>query len=417
MDEKTRNDLAIFRFSLIAPLTNGTLQKPMREYLEEICAKKYEVPGLGLREFSPSTLRHWLYCYNKYGFDGLRKELRSDRGQFRTLSAEAQQFIMELLKASPKMKASSIYEQMLAAQLLGTPSLSTIQRFVKRVRNTLTEPDIERRRYECEFANDCWQSDVCFGPDLIVDGKKKKAYLIALLDDASRLVVHSQFFFEENYLSLEATLRQALLKRGIPKKLFVDNGKLFRSRQLQLICARLGIALSFTRPYSPASKGKIERYFRTLRGQFLDCLDIQDITSIEHLNQLLYSYVETTYNIRPHSSLGGQTPMERFLKDQERLRFVSGIHLNEAFLHSVTRRATKDAVVSVKKVAFEVPQIYCGQQVEILFTPQDLNHVFLQPPHGGERIRIEPVQLIDNSRIPRKQNQHGSIDFSQFVKE
>jgi hypothetical protein len=102
---------------------------------------------------------------------------------------------------------------------------------------------------------------------------------------------------------------------------------------------------------------------------------------------------------------------------QERLRFVSGIHLNEAFLHSVTRRATKDAVVSVKKVAFEVPQVYCGQQVEILFTPQDLNHLFLQPPHGGERIRIEPVQLIDNSRIPRKQNQHGSIDFSQFVKE
>lgn len=116
------------------------------------------------------------------------------------------------------------------------PFLSTMQRFVRNLRSTLIEPEIERRRYECKFANDCWQSDVCVGPYLLI---------------------------------LEETFRQALLKRGIPKKLFVDNGKVFQSQQLQLICARLGIAVSVARPYSPASKGKIERYFRTFRDQFL----------------------------------------------------------------------------------------------------------------------------------------------------
>lgn len=117
------------------------------------------------------------------------------------------------------------------------------------------------------------------GPILTLDGKKKRTYLIALLDDASRLVIRCEFFFEENYLALEATFRQALPERGIPKKLFVDSGRIFRSQQLQLICTRLGIVLSYTRPFSPASKGKAERYFRTFREQFLDCLETQEITS------------------------------------------------------------------------------------------------------------------------------------------
>lgn len=109
--------------------------------------------------------------------------------------------------------------------------------------------------------------------------------------------------------------------------------------------------------------------------------------------------------------------MERFLKDQERLRFVDSSYLNEAFLYSVTRRATKDAVVSLKNIAFEVPHIYCDQKVEILFTPHGLSHAFLLLPYGGERIRIESIRIIDNSRIPRKQNQRESIDFTQFTKE
>ena len=281
MDKNTKTELALFRFSLIAPLVNGSCEKSQKEYLEEICAKRYDVPGLGNREFSTTTVRYWLSLYRRYGLDGLKTKPRNDQGRFRHLSFEAQEFIKESLKASPGQTAIMIHQDLLNSRLSDKPSLSTVSRFVRQLRNTLTEPEIERKRYECRFANDCWQSDIMVGPYLLIDGKKLKTYLIAFMDDASRLIVHSQFFFTENYLALEETLRQALLKRGIPKKIFVDNGKVYQSLQLRLICARLGITLSFARPYSPSSKGKIERFFRTLRNSFLSQLDISDISSFE----------------------------------------------------------------------------------------------------------------------------------------
>lgn len=412
MNEETRTKLALFRFSLIAPLVNGSTDRTAREYLEEICAKPYDVPGFGQREFSTSTLKHWLYAYRKHGLDGLKKAHRTDQGKFRTLSSEAQEFIMEDLKANPGRTALAIYQDLVNARLADIPSLSTVQRFVRNLRSTLIEPEIERRRYECKFANDCWQSDVCVGPYLLVGGKKKRTYLIAILDDASRLIVHSQFFFQGNYLALEETFRQALLKRGIPKKLFVDNGKVFQSQQLQLICARLGIAVSFARPYSPASKGKIERYFRTFRDQFLSQLDLREVSSLEVLNKLNLAFTEETYNRRPHSSLQGKSPIDRFLEDQDKLQFPSHAQLERQFLHEVKRRVTKDAIVSLDKVAYEVPQIYCGCQVKILFSPYDSSQVYLVPPGEETSIRIDPVRTVDNSQIPRKQNLRKPLDYT-----
>ncbi|MGI6036171.1 MAG: DDE-type integrase/transposase/recombinase [Limnochordia bacterium] len=408
MDDKTRTELALFRFSLIAPLVSGTLQGSAKEYIEEACAKRYDVPGLGQREFSPATLKHWLSTYRRYGLEGLKKQPRSDRGHFRRLTAEAQQLIKETLKASPKRSAVAVYQDVLAANLTNPPSLSTVQRFIKQTKDALVEPEIERRRFECRFANDCWQSDVCIGPYLLLDGKKKKTYLVAILDDASRLIVHSEFFFEESYLTLEATLRRAFLKRGIPKKLFVDNAKIYHTVQLRLICARLGISLSFCRPYSPASKGKIERYFRTFRGQCLDSLDVTSVSSLDELNRLNTAYFEGMYNQRPHSSLEGDSPIERFLRDQDQLRFATEVQLEHIFLHEVKRSVTKDATISLNRVIFEVPQIYCGRQVTVLYRPKDLSHAYLQS--DSQLIPIEPVRTIDNAQIPRKQN----IDYTRF---
>lgn len=414
MDKNTKTELALFRFSLIAPLVNGSCEKSQKEYLEEICAKRYDVPGLGNREFSTTTVRYWLSLYRRYGLDGLKTKPRNDQGRFRHLSFEAQEFIKESLKASPGQTAIMIHQDLLNSRLSDKPSLSTVSRFVRQLRNTLTEPEIERKRYECRFANDCWQSDIMVGPYLLIDGKKLKTYLIAFMDDASRLIVHSQFFFTENYLALEETLRQALLKRGIPKKIFVDNGKVYQSLQLRLICARLGITLSFARPYSPSSKGKIERFFRTLRNSFLSQLDISDISSFDELNKLNTAYIEGTYNQRPHSSLNGLSPIERFLQDKEHLRFVEASRIQRDFLHEVKRRVSKDATISLNRKIFEVPQIYCSHQVKILYSPYDLSFAYISPPEGGELIRIYPVRTVENSMIPRKQNLREPIDYTRL---
>jgi putative transposase len=248
---------------------------------------------------------------------------------------------------------------------------------------------------------------------LLIDGKKRCTYLIAFLDDASRLLVHGQFFFEENSASLQSVLKQAILKRGIPKRIFADNGKIFDSLHLRLICASLGIVLSHARPYSPASKGKVERMFRTVRMQFLNSLDLTEIDSLDTLNSRFAAYIESSYNITVHSSLNGLTPMARYRRDAERFRFVSSKDLLEQiFLREIYRKVNLDSTIVLSKHVYEVPQRFIGQSVTIRFDSEDLSRVFLKPDDSSDLIPVFPVKSVDNSRMRRKQNQKQQIDFA-----
>lgn len=178
-----------------------------------------------------------------------------------------------------------------------------------------------------------------------------------------------------------------------------------------MICASLGIILIHSRPFSPSSKGKIERAFRTIREQFIASLD-PDICSLEELNTTFLSYTESTYNVRIHKSLNGQTPKERFLKDKDRLRFVSSMeHLEKVFLHEASRKVKKDATISLLNKVFEVPQALIDQTITVRFDSEDLSKVYVKVGEPPSLLTVYPVRPIDNSRIIRKQNQRQQIDF------
>jgi putative transposase len=261
MDPKIQTELALFKFSLIAPIINGTVEGPIKSYLENVCAKNYSIPGHGVKDLSPNTVRRWLADYRRFGLEGLKRKSRNDKGNSRCLTSDIAQSIKEFKSICPYKTATTIFTELLAGGFLGTTvSLSTVQRFLRKF-DCPCDPDIERKRFVFEFANDCWQTDALIGPYLLINGKKLGTHLIVFLDDASRLLVHGQFFFEENSACLQSVLKQAILKRGIPKRIFADNGKIFDSLQLRLICASLGIFFSHARPYSPASKGKVELMF------------------------------------------------------------------------------------------------------------------------------------------------------------
>ncbi len=414
MDEKTRNELALFRFSLIAPLVNQTVTGTAKDYLEQVCARPHQVPGMGLKELSPNTVRRWLFDYRHHGLEGLKRKPRNDRGLSRTLNAEMAQAIKEMKMLNPHKTATCIYHTLLSDGALGSPpvSLSTVQRFIRNL-DIPAEDVVERKRFAFEFANDCWQADTLFGVYLNVDGKKKRTFLMALLDDCSRLLLHGEFFFEENTHNLQTVFKKAILKRGLPKKLFCDNAKVYDSLQLKLICASLGIILVHGRPYSPASRGKIERMFRTVRMQFLESLDLAEIDSLEALNAKFLSYAESTYNQRPHSGLQGCSPMDRYLKDKATLRFVSCPEsLEQVFLHEVNRKVKKDATISLFNRVFEVPQSLIGLSIKVRFDPEDLSKVFLQAGEPPELVTAYPVRPVENARIIRKQNIRPKIDFS-----
>lgn len=418
MDESLKQKIALFRYSLIAPLVTETFAQPTaREYLEDVCSKKYDTPRGTKEEFAPETLKEWLRNYRKYGIDGLYPKGRSDKGKSRKLPDEAKEFIVSSKANFPRRSAKAIYQELIAKGYIGYTdiSLSTVQRFISKadISKIKLEP-VDRRCFEFEFANECWQSDISVGPYLTIDGRKHKTYIIAIIDDATRLIIHSQAFFSDNLLALLSVFKNGVAKRGIPKKLFVDNGKVYKSDQMQFVCASLGTILCYARPFSPESKGKIERWFKTLQDQWMNVIDWASFKSLDELNVSLTHYVEEDYNNRIHSAIGAK-PMDKFLSHIERIRFVgSKQELDYIFLYRISRKVKNDATVSIDNLLFEVPMKYIGDRINIRYDPSSLDKAFIFSEDGKLMDTIYPVKKIDNSRIRRNENVKP-MDFSCFT--
>lgn len=387
-----------------------------KEYLSDVCSKRYDTPCGEKKEYSPETLKDWLRVYRKYGIDGLYPKRRSDKGKHRKLSKEAKEYIVNTKISFPKKSAKAIYHELIAKGYISYEniSLSTIQRFISKAgisRKKLAP--VDRRAFEFEFANECWQSDISVGPYLTIDGKKHKTYIIAIIDDATRLVIHCEAFFLDNLTALLSVFKKGVSKRGIPKKLFVDNGKVYRSDQMQFICASLGTILCFARPYSPESKGKIERWFKALKDQWASVIDLLSFNSLDELNDSLTRYVENDYNTRIHSATDA-TPIDKFLSHIEHLRFISSKQeLDYIFLYRVSRKVRNDATISIDTVLFEVPMKYVGDRLSIRYDPTCLDKTYIFSDDGKVMDTVNPLKKIDNSKIRRNQNTKP-MDFSCF---
>lgn len=292
--------------------------------------------------------------------------------------------------------------------------MSTVQRFISK--SNLSSHKIEavdRKAFEFEYPNECWQSDISVGPYLNIGSKKYKTHIIAILDDSSRLIIHAEAFFNDNLLSLLSVFKKAVAKRGIPKKLFVDNGKVYKSNQMQFICANLGTILSFARPYSPQSKGKIERWFRTLQDQWMNVINWNDFSSIEELNGSLFKYVEEDYNSKIHSSIK-EKPIDKFIRHIDLIKFIPTKQaLDYIFLYRVNRKARKDATISIQTIFFEVPLKYVGDTLNIRYDPTCMDKAYIFSEENLLLDTIYPVNKIDNSKIRREHN-FKDVDFSSF---
>jgi hypothetical protein len=228
-------------------------------------------------------------------------------------------------------------------------------------------------------------------------GTSTQAKLIAFIDDASRLVPHGQFFFSENTDNLIVALQRALYKRGIPQTLYVDNGAIYTSQEINQICARLGIVLCHTPVRDGAAKGKIERFFRTVRDQFL--LQKLDLSSLEVLNRQFHPWLENDYNARVHSTLQ-MKPIDRFGLDLQRIRFLDPMAANdELFYLEDTRSVRKDNTFSVGAIRYEAPRDLSGRQIEVRFNRANPDRivVFYKGERMGEATRLD---FLANDRPP-----------------
>lgn len=410
MTEEMKQQVAVFRFGIIHEFVGLTrLDHGKREeFLREKCDRKWVIPGSSKTRLARSTILRWIRLYTKScgKLESLYPKERNDSGRVRALDDETCLALIDLRRQMPKIPAIQLIRIMEERNLVtgGHPlNLTTVYRFLHSHNLMAKEQGIpaDRRKFEAELPNDLWQSDVMHGPPLSVGGKQRKSYLIAFIDDHSRLIPHGQFYFSEGLSCFMDAFSRALLKRGLPMKLYVDNGSAFRSRQLEYTTAALGIALVHARPYLPQGKGKIERFFKTVQTQFLPAFTG---ATLEEVNAAFEKWLDE-YHGRCHSSTG-QSPFKRFTRNMHCLRAAPD-NLRDYFRKTVRRRVNRDRSVVVDRRLFEAPVELIGQNVEILYhdeTPEQVEIRSSGKSHGF----LRQVDLHVNSRVKRDKN--GQIE-------
>ena len=271
-DTDYRQAVALFRYGLIADLVHlppGT--KGLYRRIEEKAEIAYTIPGSTRTHVAPETIRHWLKCYRAGGFDALLPKPRADRGQSRTLPPTVVERLLSIKESNPALSVRLVIREALAGEELA-PGLSlapsTVHRLLSRhglMRKDPEQPsERDRRRFAFARAGELWMSDVMHGPSVLVEGRsKRKTYLIAFLDDATRVIPYAAFALSENTATFLPLLKQAIVRRGFPARFYVDNGSNYRSHHLALVCAKLGIALIHARPFQPQGKAWVAYYTST----------------------------------------------------------------------------------------------------------------------------------------------------------
>jgi transposase InsO family protein len=412
MTENKNERIAAFRFGLIHEFVNGPHLSwdEKKQLVQQKCDRKWIIPYSNRTRVSKNTLYRWIRRYRKSGgkIQSLYPGKRSDRGRARKLDEET---ICAIIKArkqradiSVPMLVEDLKNQLIVPRRMG---LTTVYRLLHQnglMQNQSAAQD--RRKYEAELPNDIWQSDVMHGPMVMVNERRRKTYLIAFIDDHSRLVPFARFYLSENLISFMDAFEKALLKRGLPRKLYVDNGAAYRSHKLEFTCASLAIALIHARPYKPQGKGKIERFFKSVRTGFLPQADT---ASLQRLNQCLSNWLDNSYHQRKHTATG-MTPFQRFTRQLACIRKPPS-NLKDHFRKAVYRTVAKDRTITLDGKLFEAPVALIGKRVLLLYHEHEHGNIeafWEQKSYGN----LVPVDLHVNCRVKRDRNKNTELHSS-----
>lgn len=393
MEDARRREIALFRYAVIRPAADPQLSPAERGRLvRDLAARDHVGPDGARARVGRSTLDRWIVAYRTGGFDALVPKVRA-RGP--ATPVEVLDLAVRLKREQPQRTAVQICD-IIARHTGGSVSPRTIQRhFVRTGLNRHPDGRAPRSygRFEAAARNDRWTGDALHGPRVA----GRNSYLFAFLDDHSRLLAGYRWGRAEDTLRLEAALRRGLASRGIPRTIYVDNGAAFVAAPLQRACAVLGIRLVHSKPGQPAGRGKIERFFRTVRSQFLVEVDQRGVADLDELNGLFAAWVEQVYHRRVHRETG-QTPLARFMAAG--IPAVPGPDLlREAFLWSHTRVVTKTATISLAGNRYETDPVLVGRRVEAIFDPFDLTDVEIR--WNGQSFGIAAVHRLGSHVHPK----------------
>jgi len=408
-------ELALFRFALIAPLIQGTYpDASVAAYCRRVTEKPIVRPDGAAFQYKPGTLEKWAGLYKFGGLEELMPRSRSDKGTSKSLPVDAIREIYSLKEKFPKLNAVQIHVRLVQEGLIpATVSERAIQRFLKRtgLRSPATSgPLKDRKAFEAAYFGALWQADTCYFPYVPDEnGKKQRTYLIAIVDDHSRMLVGARLFFADDAYNFQKVFKDAVAAYGIPEKLYVDHGPSYENSQLPFICGSIGTVLIHAPVRDGAAKAKVERFFGVVKSRWLHGLDTGQIRSIEEFNAELAEAVRA-HNLTVNSSTT-ETPMDRFLATRGKIRAPESEEwLDECFMNRISRKVKNDATLSLKTIQFDAPMQFIRQTVEVRFLPDRLDEAYIICDNG-RRFPLKRTDKQANSKVKRED--WPTVDYSR----
>lgn len=429
MNPTHEDQVAAFRYGLIAPIVcrqTPLLPGELKAYIEGVAGQVYDIPDSTRQQVSVRTLERYLSLYRKGGYDALKPQVKSSKGSTRIPAAVLQKAV-ELRKERPERSVEQIIFLLEEHGITpkGSVAYSTLSRQLRQVgatRQILQEKRTGYRRFEAEDIHVIWQADfqhTLYLPDPKNPKKTKKALLFAILDDYSRYIVQAQFYWDEKLPRLEDSLKKAILRHGVCEQFYCDNGAAFSSIHLARICGKLGIQLSHSRPFRPAGRGKVERFFQFVDTSFkpeaYQQIEASRIRTLEELNRAFAAWLDGYYHLRKHGSTG-VSPKARLEGSQRKATSISATKLTEIFLWEEERKVDKAGCVSIEGNRYEVNLDLVKQKILLRYDPFDLSviQVWYQEERYEDATPIDLTRPYHRKVKPDEPQQPSSEGLSFF---
>jgi len=394
-DTQKSDEIALNKYKIIAPVLTAKEEGADAAKLALLKSEACEHSGIHRR-----TIERWLDAYRENGFDGLKPMERNSR-----IRSLPEKIVDEAIMLRREVPSRSIRQIIEILEMEGKVPVGFIKRstlhdrlqargYSARQMKMYRESGFAARRYQRKSRGDLWQSDIKYGPFLTSGNVKKQIYLVSFIDDATRYVVHGEFYDSLDQTIVEDCFRKAVLKEGVPRRVYFDNGKQYRTKWMERACAILGIKLLYAKPYSPESTGKIERFNRTVEG-FLDEVALKHCKTLDEFNKYFKVWLSECYNNREHAGLEGKTPEYAYKNSNSPIRFVTSDILTSAFMRVEQRKVDKSGCISFNGKKYEVSALLAGRKVDVAYDPNDLQTIFVE--YDSKSWHVQELMIGEHS--------------------
>jgi len=391
-DTRKPEEIAVNRHKIIAPILAAMAEKADAAKIVILKKEAYQQYGISRR-----TLMRWLTGYQEKGFEGLKPA-----GRASSIPGVIPEWLIEeailLRREVPSRSVPQIIEIL---EMEGKAPAGLIKRttlhdklqargYSARQMKLYQSGGVAARRFQRQERGDMWHSDIKYGPFLTVNGVRKQIYLVSFLDDATRYVVHGEFYSSLDQTIVEDCFRKAVLKEGLPRRVYFDNGKQYRTKWMDRACAVLGIKLLYAKPYSPESTGKIERFNRTV-DSFLDEVALKQCKTLVDYNKYFNVWLTECYHTREHGGLQGASPEIAYKTSKSPLRFVPPETVASAFMRVERRKVDKSGCISFSGKKYEADALLAGRTVDVVYDPNDIQTITVE--YDGKAWKVKELQI------------------------